>query len=134
LHITRSILNSIGRKPTTLTGTVSKVDWTMSHVLVFIDVRDANGTITNWTLELGSPGVLEKNYGWKENFLKAGDKVTVDGWLAKNGQNLLNAKTFTLADGRELFSASSFYDLPGRCISEEICVEGESTARSGSQR
>jgi Family of unknown function (DUF6152) len=63
------------KKPVTLTGTVSKVDWTMSHALVFIDVCDANGTITNWTLELGSLGVLEKHYGWKENLLKTGDKV-----------------------------------------------------------
>ena len=49
----------------------------------------------------------------------------MDGWLAKDGRKFLSAKTFTLTDGRELFAASSFFDLPGRCISDEVCVKDE---------
>ena len=49
------------KKPVTLTGTVTKVEWMNPHALVSIDVRDASGTITNWALELGSPTVLEKH-------------------------------------------------------------------------
>jgi hypothetical protein len=48
------------KKPVTLTGTVTKVEWTNPHAVVSIDVRDASGTITNWALELGSPKVLEQ--------------------------------------------------------------------------
>ena len=111
------------KKPVTLTGTVTKVDWSNPHASVSIDIRDASGTITSWVVELGSPRVLEKNYRWNANVLKAGDSVTVDGWLAKDGRKFVSAKSFTLTDGRELFAASSFFDLPGRCISDEVCIE-----------
>jgi hypothetical protein len=42
------------KKPVTLTGIVTKVEWMNPHALVSIDVRD----------ELGSPRVLEKKYRW----------------------------------------------------------------------
>jgi hypothetical protein len=122
------------KKAVTLTGTVTKVEWTNPHAFVSIDVRDASGTITNWALELGSLRVLEKHYGWNGNLLKTGDKVSVDGWLAKDGKKLVSAKSFTLTNGREFFAASSFFDLPGRCISDEVCIDDESTATSGAQR
>jgi hypothetical protein len=77
--------------------------------------------------------VLEKNYLWNRNLLKTGDKVTVDGWLAEGGRKLVSAKSFTLTDGRELFAASAFFDLPGRCISDEICIDDKSNAKSGAQ-
>ena len=67
--------------------------------------------------------MLEKNYQWNANLLKTGDNVTVDGWMAKDGRKFVSAKSFTLTDGRELFAASSFFDLPGKCISDEVCVE-----------
>ena len=111
------------QKPVTLIGTVTKVEWTKPHAAVSIDIRDANGTLTTWVLELGSPQVLEKNYQWKANLLKIGDQVSADGWLAKDGRKLVSAKSFILPDGRELFAASSFFDLPGKCISDEICFD-----------
>ena len=91
------------KKPVTLNGTVAKVEWTNPHATVSIETRGENGTITNWVVELGSPRVLEKNYGWNANLLKPGDNVTVDGWLAIDGQKFMSAKSFTLTDGRELF-------------------------------
>jgi Family of unknown function (DUF6152) len=114
------------KKPVTVTGTVTKVQWASPHASVAIDTRDTSGT-TNWDIELGSPKVLEKNYRWNANSLKTGDKVTVDGWLAKDGRKLMSAKSFTLTDGRELFAASSFFDLPGKCISDEVCISDEAS-------
>ena len=113
------------KKAVTLMGTVTKVEWTNPHAHISIDMRDANGMTTNWTLELGSPRVLEKNYQWNAGLLKTGDKVSVDGWLAGDGGKLVSAKTLTLQDGRELFAASAFFDIPGKCISDEVCVEDE---------
>jgi hypothetical protein len=111
------------KKPVTLTGTVTKVQWTNPHAEATIDVQDASGKTTSWALELGSPRVLEKNYHWSSNVLAPGGKVSVDGWLAKNGRNEVSAKSVTLPDGRELFAASAFYDLPGKCISDEVCID-----------
>jgi len=45
--------------------------------------------------------------GWTKNSLKAGDMVTVNGSLAKDGSNLANARSVTLADGTKVFAGSS---------------------------
>ena len=37
----------------------------------------------------------------------------------------VEAAAVTLTDGRELFAASSFFDLPGKCISDEVCTFDE---------
>ena len=93
-------------KKVTLTGTVTKVEWMNPHAHFSIDVRDASGTVTNWEFELGSPNVLARQ-GWNRNSLKVGDQVTVQGFLAKDGSNLANARDVTLADGRRVFAGSS---------------------------
>jgi hypothetical protein len=118
------------KKPVTLTGAVTKVEWTNPHAFATIDVKDAGGKITSWTVELGSPRVLEKNYRWKANTLAPGGNVSVDGWLAKDGHNSMSAKSFTLSDGRELFAASSFFDLPGKCVSDDVCVDDKTTGNA----
>jgi hypothetical protein len=55
--------------------------------------------------------------------VKVGDNITVDGWLAKDGRRFVSAKSVTLSNGKQFFGASSFYDLPGMCISDEVCVK-----------
>ena len=93
-------------KPVTLTGTVTKVEWMNPHARFYIDVKDQNGVVSNWELELGSPNGLMRA-GWTRNSLKQGDQVTVSGSLAKDGSNLANARQVTLADGKRVFAASS---------------------------
>lgn len=92
-------------KAITLTGTVTKVEWMNPHIYFYIDVKDADRTI-NWAIEGGAPSMLYRN-GWRQDSLKVGDQVTVDGWLAKDGSNLANMRTVTLADGKTVFGASS---------------------------
>lgn len=70
---------------------------------------DEAGTAADWTIELGSPGNLTR-LGWSTHQLKVGDKVSVDGWLAKNGKRQLSAKSVRAPGGRELAAASSFFD------------------------
>ena len=89
--------------PVTLTGTVTKVEWLNPHARFYIDVEDANGAVTNWNLELASPNVLSRN-GWSRNALKAGDHVTVEGSLARDGSKMANARLVTLADGTRVFA------------------------------
>ena len=116
-------------KPVTITGTVVEVEWKAPHALVTVESKEA-GTMDRWTVELGSPKVLAK-YGWPEQGLKHGDQVTVDGWRAQDGRKMISARFFKLSNGRMLFGASSFFDIPyrasngqvGMCISDETCVE-----------
>ena len=88
------------------TGTVSKVEWTNPHARFYLDVKDEGGTVTNWNFELGSPLFLRK-LGWRPDSLKIGDQVTVEGYLAKDGARMANARRVNLADGRKVFAGSS---------------------------
>ena len=93
-------------KPVKLDGTVTKVEWMNPHARFYIDVKDARGKIGNWELEMGSPNVLQR-MGWTRNSMHIGDRVVVDGFLAKDGSNLANAVGVKLTDGRKLFAGSS---------------------------
>jgi hypothetical protein len=99
-------------KPVTLTGIVTKVEWTNPHVWFYINVKDeASGQVTNWGAEMGPPHGLQRR-GWRRDTLKIGDEVTVAGSLAKNGTKRLNASKVTLTatgarPGETLDAASS---------------------------
>jgi len=94
------------KKPVEVKGTVTKLEWMNPHARFYIDVKDESGKVTNWNFELGSPNVL-KRQGWSRDSLKVGDMVTVEGYLAKDGSNLANARRVTLADGRKVFNGST---------------------------
>jgi hypothetical protein len=89
--------------PVTLKGTVTKVEWMNPHARFYIDVTDESGEVVNWNLELASPNVLSRN-GWTRHALKEGDAVTVEGSRARSGANMANARTVTLADGKQVFA------------------------------
>jgi len=93
-------------RPVVMTGTVTRVEWTNPHARFYIDVADDNGDVTNWNLELASPNVLRR-YGWTGRSLQPGDRVTVDGTLARDGSNMANALSITLPDGRKIFARES---------------------------
>jgi Family of unknown function (DUF6152) len=93
-------------KPITLTGTVTKVEWMNPHARFYLNVKDDKGGVTGWEFELGSPNGLARR-GWTRNSMKEGDVVIVDGYLAKDGSNLANARNVKLADGRKLFAGST---------------------------
>jgi len=95
------------KKPVTLKGTVTKVDWTNPHVYFYLDVTDDSGNITNWALEMGPPNGLQRA-GWTRNTMHVGDVVIVEGTLAKDGAKQANARSVTMADtGKKLGAASS---------------------------
>src|SRR5215211_173943 len=88
-----------GNKPITVTGIVTKVEWTNPHVWFYINVKDdKSGDVANWGAEMGPPHGLQRR-GWRRDSLKVGDVVTVKGSLAKNGSKRLNASTVALPNG-----------------------------------
>ncbi len=94
-------------KPITLTGTVTKLEWTNPHARIYIDVKDEKGNVVNWDFELGPPNGLMRR-GWNRNSLRQGHVVTINGFLSKSAPRVANARTVKLADGREVFAGSSF--------------------------
>ena len=102
------------KQPITLKGTVTKVEWMNPHTYFYLDVTEANGSVTNWGLEMGSPNGLMRA-GWSRNTLKVGDVVTVEGTRAKQKPHIGNARVVTLvATGKRLFAASSQGDSTQR--------------------
>ena len=99
-------------KPVKLTGIVTKVEWTNPHVWFYINVKDeATGEVKNWGAEMGPPHGLQRQ-GWRRETLKIGESVSVDGFMARNGENRMNARTVTLTStggrpGETLGAASS---------------------------
>jgi hypothetical protein len=93
-------------KPITIKGAVTKMEWQNPHARFYVDVKDDSGAVTNWELELGSPNGLMRR-GWTRNSLKPGDTVTIEGYLAKDGAHLANARNVTLADGRKIFAGAA---------------------------
>src|SRR5215470_13186436 len=100
------------KKPVTLKGTVTKVDWMNPHVYFYLDVEDEGGNVANWALEMGPPNGLQRA-GWTRNTMKVGDVVVVEGTLAKDGAKQANARSVTMAStGKRLGAASSEGNIP----------------------
>jgi hypothetical protein len=97
-------------KRVTVSGTVTKFEWTNPHVWLHIEARDESGKVTSWSFEMGSPNGLARR-GWTRTAVKEGDQVTVEGHCAKDGRNVANAGTVTIPDGRKLFGG--FQSTPG---------------------
>jgi Family of unknown function (DUF6152) len=90
-------------KPITLTGVVTKIEWTNPHSYLYIDVKDDKGNVASWKFEGYGPGVLYRT-GWKRDIsIKPGDTVTVHGWRARDGTNWAHSREVTLVSGQKLF-------------------------------
>jgi hypothetical protein len=95
-------------KPFKLSGVVTRVEWANPHTFFWIDVTDeTTGTVTNWSMEMGNPNALMR-LGWTRNTMKIGDKVNVEGSLARDGSPAGNARVIVMAaTGKRLFAGSS---------------------------
>lgn len=83
-------------------GTITSVEWINPHAFLHADFTGSDGKVLNWKLELGSLGMLTKYGGWSENTVKRGDRVTVQGFVAKDGSPYMSLGRIWLSDGRSL--------------------------------
>ena len=79
-------------KPVKLTGTVTKLEWTNPHIWFFVDVKNEDGSVTSWGLEMGGPAQLLRG-GWKRDSMKVGDVVTVEARRARDNSSRANAQS-----------------------------------------
>jgi hypothetical protein len=94
-------------KPLTVTGTVTRLEWTNPHARLYVDAKDESGAVQHWDFELGPPTSLMRR-GWNRKSLQPGHIVTVEGFHSKTEPYVANARKVTLPDGREVFAGSSF--------------------------
>lgn len=86
-----------------VTGTVTKVEWTNPHIWIYVDVKNPDGTVTNWAFQGGPPSYLTRS-GWSKSDLKSGDTINIQGFRAKDGSNHAAGGQITLPDGRKVFA------------------------------
>lgn len=94
------------KKPVKLEGKVTKMEWINPHAWIHVDVKNADGTVTNWMIEGGTPNTLLRR-GFTKDSLAIGTDVVVDGYQAKDGSFRANGRDITFTDGRKLFLGSN---------------------------
>ena len=90
------------KKPVTVKGVVSKVEWTNPHTHFYVDVTDAAGTVTTWNFEMASTPALERG-GWSRKTLPVGTQVVVEGFAGRSVAERAIVTSFKGADGKEFF-------------------------------
>jgi len=97
--------------PVTLKGTITKMEWINPHSWIHVDVKNPDGSVTEWMVEGGTPNTLFRR-GFTREAVKAGMEITVEGYRAKNGANRANGRDLILKDGKRLFMGSSGTGAP----------------------
>lgn len=106
------------KKPVHLEGTVTQVELINPHAWIHVDVKGADGTVTNWMIEAGSPNVLLRR-GFTKQSVAVGTPVVVEGYQSKDGSNRANGRDITLPDGKKLFLGSQGTGAPDEPKTEQ---------------
>ena len=100
------------KKPVSLSGSIAIVDFVNPHAWIYVDVKEPDGKVVRWNVEMGSPNSLIRR-GFTKNSVPVGTQVVIDGYRAKDGSRTINSTTVKLPDGRRLFTGSSGTGAPG---------------------
>ena len=93
-------------KPVKLQGTVTKMEWINPHSWIHIDVKNPDGTVTNWMVEGGSPNSLLRR-GFTKHSLEPGTEIVVEGYQGKDHGSIAVGKNITFPDGKRMFLGGS---------------------------
>jgi Family of unknown function (DUF6152) len=99
------------KKPVHLVGVVTKVELINPHAWIHVDAKNADGTVTSWMVEAGSPNVLLRR-GFTKQSVAPGTEVIVEGYQSKDGSNRANGRDITLPNGQKLFLGSQGTGAP----------------------
>jgi uncharacterized protein DUF6152 len=97
-------------KCSSMTGTLTKVDWENPHVYFHVDLKDADNQVDSWSFEAVSVAYLKRSGIERQDFLdNIGKVVTVRACLGKiTNLKRAAAETVTMADGRKLKVGSDY--------------------------
>jgi DNA/RNA endonuclease YhcR with UshA esterase domain len=93
-------------KALTVKGTVTDFQFINPHTLILFDVKNDKGEVEHWQAEATSPNHLVRA-GWTKNTVKPGDQISISGFRAKNGANVLRFQKMVLANGQEIVEGGS---------------------------
>jgi len=87
------------KRPIRLEGRLVRVEWTNPHSYFHLEVINKRGEKSVWACEGAGPGALSRR-GFNRSDIKIGETLVVDGYLAKNGSRIIDARRITLPGGR----------------------------------
>jgi len=90
------------KAPMSVTGVITKIEWTNPHTYVYLDVTDDSGKVSNWAFEGYPPNTLKRT-GFTRDLIKVGDKIGMTAFKAKDGANRGAGREITLTDGKKIF-------------------------------
>jgi hypothetical protein len=92
------------RKEGEVTGVVTKVEFMNPHGAMTLEVKNDDGTMTEWVMTTGSANVLSSlGFGGDgPNTVLAGDTVTIKYFPARNGKPLGFIRSITFSDERTI--------------------------------
>jgi uncharacterized protein DUF6152 len=91
-------------KPMSISGTIKRVEWQNPHIWYYLDVKEKDGSVSEWGVSGGAPGQLMRR-GITKDVLKVGAMVSVEGFLARDGSKNMTGRKVTFPDGRDVFTA-----------------------------
>jgi hypothetical protein len=94
------------KKPIRLSGTLRSIHWTNPHAWLELEVAGKNGDLSVWRCEGAAPGILSSR-GLAKTDIKPGDALVIDGYLARSGARIIDARRIKLPDGRQIDGGSS---------------------------
>jgi len=98
-------------RPVTLTGTVTRMQFSNPHTWLHLTVVTEEGESQEWMVEGGAPNALVRR-GWNRNSLPPGTKVVVHGYQARDASYRATGVDVTLPDGTKLMVGSSGAGAP----------------------
>ena len=93
------------KKPVTLTGIVTKVQWVNPHGWIYMDIKQPDGMVKHWTIETAGPSQLSRR-GLKKADFTDGMSAVVKGFQGLKDPAFANGRTLVLADGRSFYVGS----------------------------
>ena len=75
-------------KEFTVTGVLTRVDWTNPHIYWFVEVKDESGKVETYAFQGGPPGMYHR-VGLRKADWIIGEVVTVTAIAAKDGTKTL---------------------------------------------
>jgi hypothetical protein len=86
----------------TIVGVMTRVMWVNPHVNWHLEVKNADGTVTDWTIVAAAPGQFRSIGLSGRDFFKIGETYTASIALARNGSSRGHILSFITPDGKTL--------------------------------
>jgi hypothetical protein len=91
-------------KSVSITGVVTEFRFTNPHGVIQMTVGQG-GKAEVWKVETNAP-VLLRRRGWSKDSVKVGEKITIEGWPARDGSRYLRVRRALGPDGKPIGTAA----------------------------